>query len=405
MKYKNTAYIDCGALRHNYNVISNLISAGECAKKPRLICVVKADAYGHGIEAVSDALGKAGCDFFAVSSETEAAELRALEENRGRHPDILILGPIDPVNVGEMIERDIICTAVSAKCARDLRDAVKLYNEENRTDARLRIHVKLDTGMNRVGFAAHWDDIENTAAEIASLVKDETFTRYLDAEGIFTHFACADDELLGDSGAQGGSMTETQLSCYCAMMDRLDSMGVRFRMRHAANSAALLVFPEAHFDAVRAGIVLYGIMPNTLPDSELRPVMRLESTVTHIHTVKKGETVSYGATFTAERDMTVATIAAGYADGFLRHFSGCTVKIRSQEARQIGRICMDQFMADVTDCADVQVGDRAVLFGGDDGTMLADLAKIGGTIGYEIVCGVSKRVPRILLQQDEDENS
>ena len=405
MKYKNTAYIDCGALVHNYNVIEEFVSGavrdGRCTKKPRIICVVKADAYGHGIEAVSDALGRAGCDFFAVSSEMEAAELRALEENRGRHPDILILGPIDPENVGEMMRGDIICTAVSAQSARDLAAAVRIYNEENGTDMRLRIHVKLDTGMNRVGFAADEESMAQTVSDVAALVQEEEYSRFLSTEGIFTHFACADEELLDTALDASEGFTSRQLKRYCAVLDALCQRGVSFRVRHAANSAALLRLPPAYFDAVRAGIILYGLTPNTVPDRLLKPVMRLESTVTHIHTVKKGQTVSYGGTFTADRDMTVATVAAGYADGFLRHFSGCEVKIRSKNVRQIGRICMDQFMVDVTDCPDASVGDRVVLFGGDDGTMIARLAEIGETIGYEIVCGVSKRVPRVTDAPDD----
>jgi len=405
MKHKNTTYIDCEALIHNYSVISDYIScaAGNagCAKVPRLICVVKADAYGHGIEAVSDALGRAGCDFFAVSSEWEARELRDLEETRGRHPDILILGPIDPVNAGDMIRGDIICTAVSRESADLLAEAAAIYNEENGRADRLRVHIKLDTGMNRVGFPADCGSVDGTVRSIAALVKEKKYTDTLSVEGIFTHFACADEELLGADACDSDGCTSAQLSRYRAVIDGLESCGVKIPMRHAANSAGLIGLPEAYFDAVRAGIILYGIMPNSTPDAMLRPVMRLESTVTHIHQVKKGQSVSYGAAFTAEHDMTVATVAAGYADGFFRHFAGCDVLIRGQRARQIGRICMDQFMADITECEGVSVGDPVTIFGGDDGTMLAQLAKIGGTIGYEIVCGVSKRVPRVKIEKNK----
>lgn len=398
MKHKNTAYIDSSALVQNFNKIKDIV--GKVDAVPKVISVVKADAYGHGVDTVAKLLGDAGCDFFAVSSEEEADELRGVELQSGRKPDILILGHIDPENVGFMLEDDIICTVVSADDAKRLSRAVYIYNEENHTKYRLRVHVKLDTGMNRVGFAADSARQAETVNEIIELSKDEN----LSLEGIFTHFSCADDELLDRRIMQGvpdGTFeghTAMQLKRYKSVVEALESAGVNVGIKHAANSAAILGLPEAYFDAVRAGVILYGLMPNGAISPDFRPVMRFESTVTHLHVVKAGDRISYGGTYIAERDMIVATVAAGYADGFERAFTGCSVKIGDKMYRQVGRICMDQFMADVTptvgESCKVKVGDRVTLFGGDDGTMVNTLAKLAGTINYEVVCQVSKRVVR-----------
>ncbi len=391
MKHKNTATVDCSALIENYHTIEKLAAPAE------VICVVKADAYGHGIEAVSEALGAAGCGFFAVSSEEEAQQLRLLEQARRRHPRILILGHIDPDNVGAMLENDIICTVVSAENGALLSRAVADYNREKGENRSLRIHVKLDTGMNRVGFSATEEDAAETVRAIVALSRDPS----LHLEGLFTHFSCADEELMdhkeGPAVDLGGSdsYTAMQLKRYKTVLGLLTEAGVDVGLRHAANSAATLCLPEAAFDAVRAGVILYGLTPNGTVDPRFKPVMRFESTVTHVHKVGAGRAVSYGGAYIAEKDSLVATVAAGYADGFLRAFTGCYVTIRGHRVPQIGRICMDQFMVDITDCPQVAVGDRVILFGGDDGSAVNALARIAGTINYEIVCGVSKRVVRI----------
>ncbi len=405
MKHKNTAYISREALRQNYLAIDKIVaeqSAAQGAKKPRVICVVKADGYGHGIAAVAGTLGGAGCDFFAVSSEDEAVELREIENRNGRHPDILILGHIMPENVGEMIEKDITCACVSLDNARELSEAAARYSRRERAADRLKIHIKLDTGMNRVGFPADEQRQEKTVREIEEVSADEN----LAVCGIFTHFSCADDELMEGRTLGGyeifGGYTGLQLMRYRAVTDELMRRGVDVGVRHAANSAAALCFPEAYFDAVRAGVIIYGLMPNGGIDERFRPVMRFDSSVVHLHEMRPGDRVSYGAQFVAEHPMTVATVAAGYADGFERAYSGCCVKIGDRMYRQIGRICMDQFMVDVTPLEgeelDVRVGDPVTLFGGDDGQMTDTLARLAGTINYEVVCKVSKRVPREVIE-------
>lgn len=391
MKHKNTAYINSTALENNFKAIKKLVVDNTAPGKnpPKVISVVKADAYGHGIDIAASVLGSAGCGYFAVSSEEEAAELRRIEENNGREPEILILSRISPENVGEMIEKNITAAVTSPENAEALAEAA------SKTGKRLKIHVKLDTGMNRVGFPVREGEFEKTSGDIAKIAENKN----LNLCGTFTHFSSADDELLDgrliEEYRSRGGYTIVQLERFREMIDRLKKMGVDPGLVHAANSAAILSLPEAYFDAVRAGIIIYGLMPNGSLDERFTPVMRLDSTVTHIHEIKKGERVSYGAVFTAERDMTLATISAGYADGFERAYTGCEVEIHGKKYRQVGRICMDQFMADITGAEDVNVGDSVTLFGGDGGESTNALANLAGTINYEVVCKVSKRVTRV----------
>ncbi|MBR5253229.1 MAG: alanine racemase [Clostridia bacterium] len=399
MKHKNIAYVYKSALINNYSQIEYIVSTGAKKigeEKPRVICVVKADAYGHGIATTAGALGDAGCNFFAVSSEEEAAELREIEKRNGRHPDILILGHISPENVEDMLRDDIICAVVSYDNALELADAAKEFG------GKLKIHLKLDTGMNRVGFPADERGADKTVAEITRLSKNEN----LSICGVFTHFSSADEEIMNGNIIEGyedcGGYTRMQLERFKKILDELHKNGVDTGMRHAANSAASLGLPEAYFDAVRAGVIIYGLMPNGAIDTRFTPAMQFDSSVTHIHKVNPGERISYGATFEAKREMLIATVAAGYADGFERAYSGCSVKIGGKMYPQVGRICMDQFMVDITPEegveSDVKVGDAVTLFGGDGGQMSSDLASRAGTINYEVICKVSKRVPREVIE-------
>ncbi len=402
MKHKNIAYISKKALINNYiNFEKTVEEKARIAgvKTPKVICVVKADAYGHGIEAVAKSLGDAGCDFFAVSSEDEACELRKIENENGRHPDILILGRIDPENIPDMLEEDITCAVVSCENAMELDTAVRKYNAEHGTDKKLKVHIKADTGMNRVGFISDENHIGETAENIRRISVDSE----LDVCGLFTHFSSADDELMDKKTVHGfenyGGYTALQLRRFTQLINRLREINIDPGLIHAANSAASLELPEAYFDAVRAGVIIYGLMPNGAVDERFSPVMRFESTVTHIHKVHRGDRISYGATYESDGEKLVATVAAGYADGFERAYGGCNVRINGKSYRQIGRICMDQFMIDITPeigDSDVKIGDHVILFGGDDGASTNALAKTAGTINYEVICKVSKRVPRIM---------
>jgi len=380
MKYKNTAYIDTAALADNYRTVRSKSSGAE------VIAVVKADAYGHGIACAATVLGNAGCSFFAVSSEEEAVELRRIEAENGRHPSIIILGHIMPENAWTMAEHDILCTAVSYD------NAVLLDRVMAGSPHKLTVHIKLDTGMNRVGFPTDDASRETTVRQIQEIAGFEN----LRIGGIFTHFSCADTDLTGDDTGY----TSLQLDRYTQTVDALTASGVNVGIRHAANSAAILGLPQAHFDAVRAGIILYGLSPsgdkNEAVRAGLKPVMKFCSRVAHIHKVPAGDKVSYGGTYEAADERTVAVIAAGYADGYERAYHGCPAVIGGRTYPSVGRICMDQFMLDITGHEnEVGVGQEVTLFGGDDGELLETLAKTAGTINYEVICKVSRRVKRM----------
>lgn len=392
IKERTRAIISRSALRHNYlsiqQHVTNNTPAGQ--NPPEVIGVVKANGYGHGISIVTDVLGEAGCRFFAVSSAEEAMEIRKLESARGRYPHILILGYTLPENVPELLSAQILLTAVSPEHALAMADAA-----EQAGTLPLHMHIKLDTGMNRVGFSAHEDEAETTVDAIARLSADSR----IEICGMFTHYACCDDEMTDNEAFSAGeAMTALQYERYVHIRRLLTERGISCGFCHTANSAAIYTRPQAYLDGVRAGIALYGISPDGKPHPELdlRPVMRLETTVGHIHTIPAGEHVSYGATYTADQPRTLATLTIGYGDGFLRCYSPSHVTIGGQKFPLVGRICMDQCMADITEAKfPVKPGDTVVLFGHDDGESLLRLAEYGRTIPYECLCAVSPRVIRI----------
>ncbi len=368
LRHKTWAEIDLSALRRNYT------ATAEYAGDADVMCVVKADAYGHGAVTCSEVFYDAGARWFAVSSVEEAAEIRLAFEASGRgDARILILGYTPPENAAFLAKYSIRQAVFSAGYARALSEAAVAAG------CRVTVHFKLDTGMNRLGFDAGGD----AEAEIilASALPG------LSPEGLFTHFACAD----GDDA----SITEAQYGKYKAVEEKLSQKGLHL-LRHVCNSAAIVRRPDLHLDMVRAGIILYGLDPWLPYDGALRlsPVMKFKSTISHIHTVRKGEGVSYGLTYTAANDTRVATIPVGYADGFVRAFGdGGAVYVRGRRAPIIGRVCMDQCMADLG-YAEASVGDEVVIFGGEPGE-INELARVAGTINYELVCLVGKRVPRI----------
>ena len=378
VRHKTWADIDLDALRRNYKAIAARASGSE------VICVVKADAYGHGARVCAPVLYECGARFFAVSCIEEAAEICEAFNNAGQMgAKILILGYTPPENAEILSRLDIRQTVFSPEYAKALSD------EAVRHGCRVKAHFKLDTGMNRLGYDC--GDVEATAEAILCASSYEG----LEPEGLFTHFACADDE--NDENG-GDSITVEQYGKYKAVESILSSAGLHL-MRHVCNSAALLRRPDLHLDAVRAGVILYGLYPWSGYDSgkygvDLSPVMTFKSIVSHIHRVRRGEHISYGYTYEASHDITVATIPVGYADGFLRAFAdGGNVFVNGKPARIIGRICMDQCMADVSDIP-VSVGDEVVLFGVDNDRIMA-LADAAHTINYELVCLIGKRVSRI----------
>lgn len=359
----NHAEIDLGVLAANYRRIC------EYAAGVPVISVVKANAYSHGAVRCAETLYRCGCRHFAVSSVNEAMEIRAAV----RESDIIILGIVPSAAVPLLCANGIIAALASAEEARQLGAAVP-------AGRKLRVHVKVDTGMNRIGFAAN----ERGVDEIACALSCGKF----EADGLFTHFACADEPT--------SDMTDAQFSRFKYVENALSERGITFKMRHVCNSAGTILRPEMHLDAVRAGIILYGLDPSAEARAAgLRAVMTLKTKITHIHTVEAGETVGYGAAFTAPKRMRVATLPIGYYDGFIRAYAnGTGVRIGERDCPILGRICMDQCMIDVTD-ADANVGDTVELFGRTNS--VERFAEAAGTISYECLCLISQRVERVYL--------
>lgn len=393
----NRAVIDTDALVYNYHTLLSHVQT--VSSQTEAIAVVKADAYGHGIRPVAEALVEAGCRRFAVSCIEEAMALREILRERvpDSEVDILILGYTAPENAAILSEWNITATLVSAVHAAALEKAAAAC------DVVVRVHAALDTGMNRIGYPAHSDsEIADTVEALDALFVESTHLRL---DGLFTHFARADEDL-DDEWYTDGSLTATQYDRYRRVVDALEARGCRPRVCHICNSAAAVRFPSAHPerrpDAVRLGINLYGYgVPFPDDDSPLypglRPVMRLESMVSHVHTLLPGETVGYGGTYGADTPRRIATMPVGYADGWLRALAGATVTLHTAEgdvtAPLVGRICMDQCMVDVTDLP-VTEGTRVTLFGQTTAELEA-LAARAGTITYELLCLITARVPRV----------
>lgn len=361
--------IDTDALVHNFNIIKKATNTPVCA-------VVKANAYGHGVDIVAPVLQNAGADSFAVSNINEAIKLREL----GITKPILILG-YTPCEFTEELQKHNI-----SQCIYSLDYARELSDEAKRINATIKIHLKLDTGMSRIGFDCRNEDLCG--------INDAIVAAKLDGfalEGVFTHFAVSDR-----TEAQEDGFTDSQYTRFEKAVKLLKSSGLTVPISHCCNSAALLIDDDKHFDMCRAGIILYGLTPSSDLDLpyDLMPVMQFKSIVSQVKTIRKGDTVSYGRTFTAQKDMTVATISAGYADGYPRLLSNkAHVLINGCPAKIIGRVCMDQFCVDVTNIDNVKRGDEVLLWGKE--LAVEKFADMIGTINYELVCGVSSRVIRI----------
>ena len=400
------AVIDPRAVTDNYRALLEPVLA--VSPHTRAIAVVKSDAYGHGIRPVVGALLEEGCRFFAVACIEEAVALRRLlreltgdSAEADAQTDILVLGFTDPRNVTTLASHRITATLLSEAYAQSLQACAR------EAKVTVRVHAALDTGMNRIGYPAHTpEEIERTVESLAALWKD---CEACDGEGgllplgMFTHFARADEDYATEM-EDGDSLTMTQFARYRAVLEGLAAKGVTPGFCHVCNSAASarfpLALPEGCMDGVRLGIGLYGygIDPvNSDTGTTLAPAMKLETAVTHIHTLLPGETVGYGGTYTADTVRTLATLPVGYADGWLRAFAGTSVTFHTPEgdvtAPIVGRICMDQCMADVTGLP-VEVGTRVTLFGGCRRELEA-LAERAHTIPYELLCLITARVPRV----------
>lgn len=370
------AEIDLDALVHNFKVIKESTDA-------KIISVVKANAYGHSVDAVAPLLENAGSDAFAVSNIDEAKQLREI----GIKKPVLILGYTPPFLASELAKEEITQAVYS------LEYAQKLSACAARAGVTVDAHLKIDTGMGRIGFDCRKENLAGIAEAVDALSLPGI--RYT---GAFMHFAAADR-----GGDEDGSFTTAQYERFCETLRRLEARGFTFEVKHCCNSAGILLEKEKQMDAVRPGIILYGLTPSDdlTPGLDLIPVMSFKAAVSMVKTVHENESVNYGRTYVANKPTKIATITAGYADGFPRLLSSRGyVLIHGKKSPIVGRICMDQFCADVTDIDGVQEGDTVTLFGRD--LPVEDVARFAQTINYEIVCGLSKRVPRVLIKDGKE---
>jgi len=361
--------IDLDAIAFNLGQVRNLVGPNV-----KICAAVKADAYGHGAVPVCRTLVTGGVDVLAVASVEEAAEIR----DAGIDTPILLLGCSLIEDIPEIVERNLI----AAVCEIDFAQALSRRAVEVGT--RTPIHIKIDTGMGRAGVQE--PDALEFAREVAGLPG-------LDIQGIFTHLPSADDDL---------DYTREQIARFTDLVGKLDADGISIPIRHCANSAAVLNLPELHLEMVRPGILIYGMYNGKPPIGmpELRQAMKFKTRIVFLKELPAGHTVSYGRTYTTTKTTKVATIPVGYADGYARGLSNrAEALVHGVRVPVIGRVCMDLTMLDVTEVSGVSVGDEVVLWGRQNGGFIPvqELANILDTLPYEVMCGISKRVPRICV--------
>lgn len=368
------AVVSLSAIAHNFEEMHKNISPDT-----KMIAVIKADGYGHGAVPIAHLIQD--YDYIWGFATATAEEALALRE-AGVSKPILILGIVFQEHFRELVENDI----------RPAVSALSMAEELNRTALELgksvHIHLALDTGMTRIGFA----DTKESVEEICRIAE----LPGLEIEGMFTHFARADE--------YDRSPAMVQLKRYLEFAENLESAGVRIPLKHCSNSAGIIRVPEANLNLVRAGITIYGIYPSNEVERDiikLIPAMELKSHITYVKNVSPGVQISYGGTFVAEKPMRVATIPVGYADGYPRQLSNRgRVLIHGQRASILGRVCMDQFMVDVTDIPHVKEGDEVTLMGkdGEEFISIEELGHMSGRFSYEFACDISKRVPRVYVR-------
>lgn len=368
------AEISLENVKYNYERYKSFLG-----EETSVMCVVKASCYGHGDQIIVPFLqNELGVKYFAVSNLTEAQKLRKM----GINGEILILGYTPPEMADELVNYNIIQACTELSYAKRLSKACK--------NAKVRLHAAVDTGMGRIGFCG-------TAFEICQQICQANELENVIVEGIFTHFASADE-----TSSESCEYTKMQCKKFFETAQLIERQGVKLRHIHSLNSAGGIYYYGGANTLSRLGIILYGLSPN--PDKPLpfepKPVMSLKAAVSQVKVVEKGSFISYGRTFCTPNKMKIATITAGYADGYPRSLSNKgEVIVNGVKCPIVGRICMDQFMCDVTDAGNVKSGDTAVLIGEQGGCKITadDIAQIDKTINYEIVCGISSRVPRVKI--------
>lgn len=371
-----TAYIHLDAVERNFQKLKETLKEGT-----QMIAVIKADGYGHGAAAIAQQMESQEYLWgFAVATFSEAYELR----KEGIQKPILILGYSFEEDYEEMIQMNVRPTVFTMEMAKAVSEAA------GRIGIQAPVHLAVDTGMSRIGVADN-EQGADLAKEISDLPR-------IFIEGIFTHFAKADE--------LDKTFTMQQLTRFEQFCDCVEQKGVPKVLRHCSNSAAILELQNANMDMVRAGIVIYGIYPSDEVKRDMaaiEPVMELKSHIVHIKTIEAGTPVSYGGTYVAPSRRRIATIPVGYADGYPRSLSNQgTVLIRGKRAPIVGRVCMDQFMVDVTDI-EAELLDQVTLMGrdGEDEITVYELAEISDRFPYEFVCDVGKRIPRVFLNQQK----
>jgi alanine racemase len=369
------ADIDLDAVLYNFENMKANIRPG-C----KITAVIKADGYGHGSVQIAELMEPYDYMWgFAVAAADEAFRLR----RAGIRKPIMLLGYTFDEFYEDLIREDVRI------CVFDYDTAVRVSDAAFTAKKKAIIHIALDTGMSRIGFR----DNDASVAEIVKIAKLPN----IEIEGLFTHFARA-DEVSIDPAVR-------QLGRYDAFAEKVEKAGVDIPIHHVSNSAGIIRLREANKDMVRAGITVYGLMPSADVETDivpLKPVMSLVSHISYVKNIEAGDEVSYGGTFKAEKTMRVATIPVGYADGYPRMLSGKGyVLIKGRKAPILGRVCMDQFMVDVTDIEGVTRGDEVVLLGkqGDERITAEELGDISGRFNYELVCDISKRVPRNFIYE------
>lgn len=379
----NWAEIDLDALRHN-------LAAVRARTGAMPICaVVKANAYGHGAVQCARTLAAEGVQWFAVSRLTEAVQLR----RGGITGNILVLGYTDPAFVFQLLEYNIVQTCHDYEYACQLAQAASVCGKP------LTVHLKVDTGMGRIGFALR-TDFEDAVADMCRIC---TF-RWLRVTGLFQHFAVADE-----TSADSIAYTREQHDLFCRAYRALEAAGHGDLLLHCDNSAGAMLHPDWPAGLPRSrcmarpGIILYGFDPSDeVRFGVFRPVMKLKAVISQIKQMQPGQTASYGRKYTAKHPTQVATVCCGYADGYPRAMSSRgMVEVQGKAAPVLGRVCMDQLMIDVTGIPGIKAGDAVTLWGSTVGDSAEQIAAAAGTISYEILCGVTARVPRVYLENGQ----
>ena len=375
LDYLNRVYlkIDLDAICDNTLEIMKKVGP-----ETKVMAVVKADAYGHGAIEVTKALSEIGTYGFAVATVGEALALR----RAGITKPILILDFVFPNQFETIIRNDIMLTVFQYNIANQLNEAAE------RMGTTAHIHIKIDTGMGRIGYIPDDESIDEIC-RIAQLPN-------IEIDGIFTHFACAD---MSDKTSMN-----RQYNIFTEFVGKLEKLGINIPIKHICNSAAIIDKDDGFMDMVRSGIVTYGLYPSEEVHKEklkIRPAMELHSLVINVKTIHEGDTVSYGSTYVAAKPTVIATIPVGYADGYPRLMSNKgEVIIHGKRAKIVGRVCMDQFMADVTNIPEVSIGDAVTLIGkdGDECITCEEIGNISGRFNYEFLCCITRRVPRVYVR-------